>query len=89
MVTVKRVVLDVLKPHQPGALEFSRELASLGEGYRVFLEVEEMDEDTQTLRLEICGESLDLAPIEAKIANLGASIHSVDQVEVFNEGSGS
>ncbi len=89
MVTVKRIVLDVLKPHQPDALAFSQELASLGEGYRVVLEVEEIDEDTQTLRLEISGKSIELAPIEEKIASLGASVHSIDQVEVLNEADGS
>ena len=89
MVTVKRIVLDVLKPHQPDALAFSRELASLAEGYRVFLEVEEIDEDTQTLRLEISGKSIELAAIEEKITSLGASVHSIDQVEVLNEADGS
>jgi hypothetical protein len=89
MVTVKRIVLDVLKPHQPDALAFCRELASLGKGYRVVLEVEEIDEDTQTLRLEISGKSIELAPIEEKITSLGASVHSIDQVEVLNETDGS
>lgn len=85
MVTVKRLVLDVLKPHQPDALEFCREIASLGPGYRVCLIVEEVDENTQTLQLEVCGSALDLTVIEAAIAGMGASLHSVDQVEVHNE----
>ncbi len=85
MVTVKRLVLDVLKPHQPNALEFCREIASLGPGYRVCLIVEEVDENTQTLQLEVCGSALDLAVIEAAITGMGASLHSVDQVEVHNE----
>lgn len=85
MVKVKRLVLDVLKPHQPDALEFSQEIAKLGEDYRVCLAVEEVDENTQTLRLEVCGESLDLELVEATISNLGASLHSIDLVEVQNE----
>ena len=86
MITVKRLVLDVLKPHQPGALEFCRQLAKLGEGYRVSLNVDEIDENTQTLRLEICGENVELESIENTISGMGASVHSVDQVEVLNEG---
>jgi hypothetical protein len=86
MIAVKRIVLDVLKPHQPDALEFSRELAALEAGYRVCLAMVEMDEDTQTLRLEVSGESIALAPIAERIASLGGSIHSIDQVEVVNEG---
>ena len=85
MITVKRLVLDVLKPHQPDALAFCSELAQLGPDYRVSLNVDEMDENTQTLQLEICGNAVELGPIEEAIANMGASIHSVDQVEVLNE----
>ncbi len=84
MVKVKRLVLDVLKPHQPGALEFCRQIAALGEGYRVCLQVDEVDENTQTLQLEICGEDLALESIERVIADMGASLHSIDLVEVHN-----
>lgn len=86
MVRLKRIVLDVLKPHQPSALEFSREIASLGDDYRVCLTVEEMDENTQTLRLEICGGAIELEAIESTIGSLGASVHSIDLVEVQNHG---
>ncbi len=88
MVTVKRLVLDVLKPHQPGALEFCREIAGLGEDYQVCLSVEEVDENTQTLRLEVRGEAVAMQPIEQAIADMGASLHSVDLVEVHNTAAG-
>ena len=88
MIAVKRLVLDVLKPHQPDALNFCRELAQLGPGYRVSLSLEEMDDNTQTLQLEIRGDAIDIAPIEEAIVRMGASIHSVDQVEVLNEPGG-
>lgn len=87
MVYVRRVVLDVLKPHQPNALEFSRALASVGDGYRVCLTVVEMDEKTETLELEVEGESIDLEAIESAISSMGASLHSIDQVEVLNQSS--
>ncbi len=85
MIAVKRLVLDVLKPHQPDALSFCKELAQLGDGSRVSLSLDEMDDKTQTLQLEISGVAVDIAPIEEAIARMGASIHSVDQVEVLNE----
>jgi len=85
MVLVKRIVLDVLKPHQPGALEFSRAIAVVGDGYRVCLTVVEMDEKTETLQLEVEGPSVDLEAIESAISGMGASLHSIDQVEVLNE----
>ena len=81
-------MLDVLKPHQPDALVFCKELAQLGVDYRVSLRVDEIDEETQTLQLEIRGESIELGPIEEAIARMGASVHSLDEVEVVNEPDG-
>lgn len=89
MLTVKRLVLDVLKPHQPNALDFCRRIAQLGADYEVCLNVEEVDENTQTLSLEIRGGDIDMEAVETAIADMGASLHSVDQVEVHNkEGDG-
>lgn len=85
MVLVKKVVLDVLKPHQPNALEFSRAIANVGDDYRVCLTVVEMDEKTETLQLEIEGDSVDMDAIESAISSMGASLHSIDQVEVLNQ----
>lgn len=89
MVTIKRVMLDVLKPHQPNALEFSQAIARVGKDYRVCLTVLEMDEDTQTLQLEVEGSVIDFDAIEAAITSMGGSLHSIDQVEVQNEANDS
>jgi hypothetical protein len=85
MVTVKRIMLDVLKPHQPNALEFSQAIARVGDDYRVCLTVIEMDENTETLQLEVEGSSIDLDAVESAITSMGGSLHSIDQVEVQNE----
>jgi hypothetical protein len=85
MVTVKRIMLDVLKPHQPGSLEFSQAIARVGDDYRVCLTVIEMDEKTETLQLEVEGSSLDFEAIKSAITSMGGSLHSIDQVEVQNE----
>ncbi|MCG6965682.1 MAG: DUF211 domain-containing protein [Chromatiaceae bacterium] len=86
MVAVKKLVLDVLKPHQPNALEFSSRLAEVGADYRVHLTVIEVDEHTETLRVVINGQTLDFDAIQAAIKTLGGSLHSIDEVEVFSEG---
>jgi hypothetical protein len=85
MVSVKRIMLDVLKPHQPNALEFSQAIAKVGEDYRVRLTVIEMDENTETLQLEVEGSVIDFEAIETAITSMGGSLHSIDQVEVQNE----
>lgn len=81
MMLVKRVVLDVLKPHQPNALEFCRSLAAAAQ-CRVHLTVTEMDEKTESLRISIEGEAIDFDAVQARIEELGGSLHSIDEVEV-------
>ena len=85
MVAVKRIVLDVLKPHQPDSLVFSQTIAAVGNGYRVCLTVLEMDENTETLQLEVEAAAIDFKAVESAITSLGGSLHSIDQVEVLNE----
>jgi hypothetical protein len=85
MVSIKRIMLDVLKPHQPDSLEFSQAIARAGEDYHVCLTVIEMDENTETLQLEVEGSSIDFTAIESAITSMGGSLHSIDQVEVQNE----
>ncbi len=82
MSNLKRIVLDVLKPHQPNGLEFSRSLSDALGGCRVRLKVEEMDEKTESVTLEITGDNVDFEAVSAKIADMGGSIHSIDEVEV-------
>lgn len=85
MVSVKRLVLDILKPHQPNALEFSRTMAEVGDDYRVSLTVIEVDENTETIQVVIEGNNIDFEAIQAAITNMSGSLHSIDIVEVQNE----
>ena len=84
MVEVKRIVLDVLKPHQPNTLEFSRVIAEVGVDYRVRVTVEEVDEQTETLQVIVEGSTIDFDAIQSAINTLGGSLHSIDEVEVHN-----
>jgi len=85
MVSVKRLVLDILKPHQPNALEFSCTMAEVGDDYRVGLTVIEVDENTETVQAVIEGSNIDFEAIQAAITNMSGSLHSIDIVEVKNE----
>ena len=67
MASVQRLVLDVLKPHQPNALDFAHAIAALGEGYRVDIHVIEVDEQTETLQVSIEGVRLDFGRINSVI----------------------
>ena len=85
MVSVKRIVLDVLKPHLPNALDFSSGIAGLGCDYRVHLTVIEVDEQTETLQVAIEGAAIDFEAVQNSINSMGGSIHSIDEVEVQSE----
>jgi hypothetical protein len=82
MVLVKRLVLDVLKPHQPNALEFSRAIAKAGGDYRVCITVLEVDENTETLQVVVEGDAIDFDAVQSAISDLSGSLHSIDEVEV-------
>ncbi len=84
MPKVKRLLLDILKPHHPNPLEFGRILAEQG-AYRIQLRVLEMDENTESMELVIEGENIDFERIQSSIAELGGSLHSIDEVEVLGE----
>ncbi|WP_457674624.1 DUF211 domain-containing protein [Thiolapillus sp.] len=83
MVRIKKLVLDVLKPHKPNALEFAMALADLGKGLTVRLTVAEVDEKTESTVVILEGSDMDYEAISERIERLGASIHSIDEVEVM------
>jgi hypothetical protein len=82
MIYVKRIVLDVLKPHQPNGLEFTSAIAEQSPGARVKLTVIEVDEQTETVVIDIEGQDLRYNDITEAISNMGGTVHSIDEVEV-------
>lgn len=85
MIRVTKIVLDVLKPHQPNSLRFAQAIAGVGDDHRVSLTVVEVDEHTETVQMSIAAPAVDFDAVEAAVRDMGASIHSIDQVEVVNE----
>ena len=85
MVSIKSIILDVLKPHHPDSLEFASAIAEKTTGARVELTVDEVDEKTESVVILIEGENLEYEVIEEVISNLGGSVHSIDNVKVINE----
>ncbi|KPK12753.1 MAG: hypothetical protein AMJ68_00710 [Acidithiobacillales bacterium SG8_45] len=84
MIRIKKIVFDVLKPHRPTGLEFASAIAERCPGSVVNLNVEAVDQNTESVLLRVEGESLDFDTISNTILELGGSIHSVDEVEVIH-----
>lgn len=77
---IRRLVLDVLKPHEPGMVELTNGMHEKLDIEGVTATLIEMDEEVRTVRVVIEGENLNLDRVASVITDLGASIHSIDQV---------
>ena len=75
-----RIVLDVLKPHDPTLPEFAERLASLEGVEGVDVALVEIDKETETLKVTVDGELDDYSNLRSKIEEWGGVIHSVDEV---------
>jgi hypothetical protein len=82
MSSLKRIVLDVLKPHHPNALDFASAIADENSGCRVTVTVTEVDERTESTVVVIEGDDIPYQVIVGIITRLGGSVHSIDEVEV-------
>lgn len=87
MATIQKITLDVLKPHRPNALEFAAAVADLSQGMRVQVIVDAVDEKTESILLVIEGGEIDFDAISQRISEMGATLHSIDAVEVLGKQS--
>jgi len=78
--TITRLVLDVLKPHQPSIVEFAVALTKVKGVERVDSSVVEMDAETETIKVVVEGKDLEVEAIAEVIRDLGGVVHSVDAV---------
>ncbi len=77
---IRRLVLDVLKPHHPSIVDLSKRLSVLDGVSGVNLTIDEVDQDTESIKITIEGTSIDYDTVEQTISESGAVIHSVDSV---------
>jgi hypothetical protein len=77
---LRKLVLDVLKPHSPDIVTFAKEIASLPGIDGVNISVYEIDKEVENVKVTIVGRFADLAPIRDVIADSGGTIHSIDEV---------
>ena len=77
---IRRLVLDVLKPHNPSVVELSEALSHLEgiEGVNVI--IYEIDQQVENVKVIIAGSSINFESIKKKLEEMGATIHSVDEV---------
>jgi hypothetical protein len=84
MSCLTRIVLDVLKPHSPNALEFASAIADNNKGCEISVVVIEVDEKTETTLVTVKGKEIHYEQLVETVTRLGGSIHSIDEVTVSN-----
>lgn len=77
---IRRLVLDVLKPHNPGVVELSEVLSHLQGVEGVNIIIYEIDQKVENAKVIIAGSSIDFEMIKKTLEEMGATIHSVDEV---------
>ena len=77
---IRRLVLDVLKPHNPSVVELSEVLSHLDGVEGVNVIIYEIDQQVENVKIVIAGSSIDFESLKKKLEEMGATVHSVDEV---------
>ena len=77
---IRRIVLDVLKPHTPRLTDLSLMLTKDERVIGVNLTVKEVDANTESITITLEGDNLEYDSIKAILEAAGAVVHSIDQV---------
>ncbi|ADG13239.1 DUF211 domain-containing protein [Methanocaldococcus infernus] len=80
MSRIRRMVLDILKPHEPKITEMALRITKIEGVDGVNITVYEIDKETENVKITIEGSDLDFDKIQEVIEELGGTIHSIDEV---------
>jgi hypothetical protein len=77
---IRRLVVDILKPHQPEITNFAEAVAETDGVEAANAALIETDREVQNIKITMVGDSIDKDEVVAAVENLGGSVHSVDEV---------
>ena len=80
MATIRRIVLDILKPHVPSILELASTLGDLPGIEGVNILIYEMDREVENAKITIEGANIPYDDVCKIIVDNGGAIHSLDEV---------
>jgi hypothetical protein len=80
LTNIKRIILDVLKPHKPSIIEVAERLGNLDGISGVNISLEEVDAETDSIKITIEGININYETVKKVISECGAVIHSIDGV---------
>jgi hypothetical protein len=82
---IRKLVLDVVKPHEPDIVEVADAISKLDGVKKVEVEVRDYDSNIERLKLIVEGDDLDEDDIMELIKYYGGNVASVDGVTVESE----
>jgi hypothetical protein len=77
---IRRLVLDVLKPHNPSILDLSKKLCTLKGIDGVNIITYEIDKDVENVKIVLEGPDIEFEKVKKVLEDNGGAIHSVDEV---------
>ncbi|MFH1327745.1 MAG: DUF211 domain-containing protein [Candidatus Bathyarchaeota archaeon] len=77
---LRRIVLDVLKPHKPAIHELATRLNDVKGVEGINIALLEVDQDTSTVKITLEGVDIDFDEITQRLTEAGTVIHSIDEV---------
>lgn len=80
MSEVRRLVLDVLKPHQPTMLVVADKLGDLEGVHGVDITLFEIDNKVENIKITLEGDDIDFQDVAEVVQDAAGSIHSIDKV---------
>lgn len=80
--SIKRLVIDSLKPRETTVVDLSRALADSKGVDEVEIVVTEVDARTETTKLTIRGSDIDYEALLGVLKEHGATVRSVDEISV-------
>ncbi len=78
--SIRLLVLDVLKPHEPSIIELARTISNIkgvtGCNFAVF----EIDKKVENVKVTVEGSNINYEKIREILEKAGATVHSIDEV---------
>jgi len=85
--SIRRLVLDVLKLRDPPLPEFASTLCELPNIEGVKVSLVEIDQNTESVKVIMEGDNINLDAVQKMMKDHGAVIHSIDEVVVQKKNS--
>ena len=77
---IRRLVLDVLKPHDPTIIELASQLSELDGVEAVNISIYEIDLRVENAKITIEGDNINYEIVDYVIQENGGTVHSIDEV---------